>query len=1122
MKTNYTIESERFGRCFEHDRIEQRTIPNLRAWAVYCLSLVFIFPVASFGLTDAGSDIIRKENGASQLTLGNASYGKFDENLSALLADIQVSGTVKDDSGDPLPGASVTVAGTTLGTVTDIDGKYTLEVDENATLIFSFIGFEPQEVAVGNQSQIDITLQANLSSLNEVVVVGYGTKKKINLTGAVSTARGEDMANRPVTNVQQAMQGLVSNLVIQPNTAGGEPGADMAMTIRGLASFEGNTAPFVLVDGVPMGINDIDPNDIESVSVLKDAASTSIYGARAAYGVILITTKKGSKGSRISYSTNAGFSSPTIWPELQGGTAWAHALNDARTNFGASPFYPEEAIARLEQNLANPGSAPGMLPNASGDNWDILNTGTMGVANDGIRDLIMKNNSFRVKHNLSISGGNETMNYYLSGGMYDEEGLLRFGDESFSRFNVDAKIGAKVTDWMNLDLFVKYKSENEDFPWNQNFGRAWYMNWIGKIKFGTPAKYPGTDIWTQQTNVEAWRRVRQTITDNQLVLSPKIEIKPIEGWVTTVQLNYTSTQVEDTRTSLQYPWVRPGDGTNFAGGDVEFIPQNRESTEYHNELRRNTYLSPNIYSSYSRILGNHDLQLMVGYQQEEYTFSNLGARSFFLLSDAIPSISTAVGDQLVNDGIGHWSTRSFFGRFNYIFDEKYLLEVNMRTDGSSRFEEDERWGFFPSVSAGWILSEENFMSSSGLFDLLKLRGSYGTLGNQDVANYLFIPTMPINQTNNWLFGNQRAWTVRAPNLNSVNLSWETVSTLDLGIDASLMNNRLGVSFGVYETRTSDLVGPGQPLPAVLGSTVPKRNEGEIKTRGWELELSWKNQVSPDFRYEIRGQLADYRSTVVDYNNPTGLLNTFYPGQDLNEIWGYRYDGHFQTEAEINEGVDQSFIYSGLWRTGDFRYKDLNGDGKIDIGNNTVGDPGDLEIIGNTTPRYTYGFNLNAQYKNFDVSVFFQGVAKRDWTFGNSSVFRGPAAGPMHNNVLEDHMDYWRDETSALGANPDAYFPRPYAQFFGENAKNYGTPTDHLIQNAAYLRLKNLQIGYSLPQKIAEKVLLTNARIFVSGENLLTFTDLMFFDPEALAGRWYGAGDAYPLSTTMSAGLNLNF
>ncbi|WP_373493654.1 SusC/RagA family TonB-linked outer membrane protein [Aquiflexum sp.] len=1034
---------------------------------------------------------------------------------AALPFDVQVSGTVTDEKGEPLPGASVTIKGTTTGTVTDLDGRYSLLSPDVATLVFSYIGFETMEVPVNNRSQINIILKAEIAALDEIVVVGYGTKKKINLTGAVSTAKGEDMANRPVTNVQQALQGLVSNLVIQPNRAGGEPGADMAMSIRGLASFEGSTAPFVLVDGVPMGINDIDPNDIESVSVLKDVASTSIYGARAAYGVILITTKRGSSGSRISYSNNVGFSSPTIWPRLQGGTAWAHALNDANRNFGGSAPYPAEAIERLERNLANPGSAPGMLPRPGADDWNILNTGTFGVANDGISDLIMRDRSMRAKHNIAISGGSENVNYYLSTGYYSEDGLLRFGDESFSRFNVDAKVAAKVTPWMNIEFLTKYKSENEDFPWNGDFGRAWYMNWIGKIKFGTPAKYPDSDIWTMQTRVEEWKRMRQRIQSNQIVLSPKINIEPIKGWVTTAQLNFTSDQIEDTRFAKQYPWVRPS-------GEIALEPQSRQATLYENDLIRNTYFSPNIYSSYAKEIGKHDFQIMVGYQHEIWNYSNLFARSFFMLSDAVPSVSTSVGDQLVRDAIGHWSTQSVFSRLNYIFNKKYLLEVNVRQDGSSRFEESRRTGVFPSASAGWIISEEGFFPSSGLVDLLKVRGSYGRLGNQDVANYLYVPTLPIRQTNQWLFGNDRAWAVGAPNLNSVNLTWETVATTNLGLDVALFKNQLDMTFEVYETRTKDLVSPGRPLPAVLGTTVPKRNEGEIRTRGWEFEFGYKGTIGSDFKYQIRGQLADYRSVVVNYTNPTGLLSTFYKGQDLGEIWGFRYDGHYQSQAEINEGVNQSFIYPGLWRPGDFRYKDLNGDGRINIGDNTIDNPGDLAILGNTTPRYTYGLNLGASWKNFDFSVFFQGVAMRDWSFGSSAVFRGPAAGPMHNNVLEGHMDYWRDETSALGPNYDAYFPRPYAQFFGENQKNYGRPTDHLMQNAAYLRLKNLQIGYSIPKSIAQKVLLNNARIYISGENLLTFSSLMFFDPEALAGRWYGAGDAYPLSRTLSAGINLNF
>jgi len=1035
-----------------------------------------------------------------------------------------ITGTITEKSGQPLPGVTVLVKGTTTGAVTDVDGNYSLpNVPDDATLLFSFVGMLTQEVPVGTQTKIDIVMVADAIGIEEVVAVGYGTKKKINLTGSVSVADKEQIENRPVSNVQQALQGLVPNLIISPNLAGGEPGAEMSMSIRGLTSFEGSSDPYVLVDGIPMGINDIDPNDVESISVLKDAASTSIYGARAAYGVILITTKKGETGSRISYSGNYGVSTPTIWPQLAGGMDWAHALNDARTNSGGSPFYPEEALERLRKNLDNPGSAPGMLPRTDGLDWDILNTGSKGVANDGINDLLVRDWAPKMKHNLSISGGNENINYYLSGSYFDEQGLLTFGEETFERYNVDAKIAAKVNSWMNISFLAKYKVGKENFPWNQNYGRRWYINWIGKLKPGTPVKYEGTDIWTKQTRVEEWKSLREIVKDNQLVISPRIVLEPIKGWVTNIELNYRTNKIENTRYAKQYPWVRPS-------GEIAYVPENRSQTQYRNSISTNSYLSPNIYTTYTKDFGAHKFQVLAGYQQEIYKYSNLDAESVYLLSDAVPSISTAVGEKLVTDQIGHWATQSFFGRLNYSFADKYLLEVNIRADGSSRFENDERWGVFPSVSAGWIISEENFFPETSQINLLKIRASYGTLGNQSVANYLYIPTLPVQQTSFWLFGNERAWTVGSPNLTSVNLTWEQVATTDFGIDAAFFDSRLGMSFGVYESRTTELVGPGEPLPAVLGTAVPKKNAGEIKTRGWELEVSWKNSVNQDFSYEIRGILSDYKSTVVSYTNPTKLLPNFvddryYDGQTLGEIWGLATNGYYQSEQDVqNYGIDQSYVYSGSWYPGDFKYKDLNGDDAIDVGMNTFDDHGDKKILGNTTPRYIYGLNLSAKWKNVDVAVFFQGTAKRDWAFvgTSASVFRGPANGPMHSNVREEHLDYWRDESSALGANPDAYFPAPYAQYFGQNGKNFRFATDHLLQDASYIRLKNLQIGYSLPKNIAQKVLMSSARIYVSGENLFTITDMILFDPEALEGRWYGAGDAYPLSKTWSIGVNLNF
>jgi TonB-linked SusC/RagA family outer membrane protein len=1029
-----------------------------------------------------------------------------------------ITGTVSNESGEALIGASIAVKGTNIGTISGMDGEFRLDgVPSDGVLSVSYVGMLSQEIPIGGQSEFNVVLKADLLGVEEVIVVGYGTKKKVNLTGAVSVADKELMESRPVANVQQALQGIVPNLIIAPTVAGGEPGADMAMNIRGLASFEGSSDPYVLVDGIPMEINDIDPDDVESISVLKDAASTSIYGARAAYGVILITTKKGQMGSRVSYSMNTGWSSPTIWPKIvEGNLDWAYALNDAITNAGGSAYYNEDALARLAQNLENPGSAASMLPTADGLNWDIMNTGTKGVANDGLTDLIVRRWAPRTKHNLSASGGNQTVNYYVSAGYYDEVGLLKFGNEEFDRYNLDAKINAKVTKWLQMSFLTKYNRGHEDFPWNQFYGRSWIMNWIGKLKPGTPAKYPGTDVWTQQTRVEEWKNVRQNILSNQFVASPRLIIEPVKGWVTNIELNYTSNESNDVRTVKQYPWVRPT-------GEIAFVPANRGETEYRSSLATNTYISPNVYSTFTRDFGAHNINVMAGYQQELYQYSNLNASAFYLLSDAIPSLSTAVGEKTIDDSKGHWATQSGFARFGYNFAEKYLLEVNVRADGSSRFEEGERWGIFPSVSAGWVISEEDFFPVQDKVNLLKLRASYGTLGNQQVANYLYVPTLPISQTGQWLFGGQRAWTVGAPNLTSVDLTWEQVATLDFGIDAMFLENRLGVSVGWYESHTTNLVGPGEPLPALLGTSVPKKNEGEIMTRGWELEVSWKNRVTDDFSYELRGVLSDYKSTVVSYNNPTKLLNSYYDGQVLGEIWGLEFDGYYNSTEEVEtRGIDQSYVYSGTWYPGDSKFVDQNGDDKIDRGINTYDDHGDLVVLGNSTPRFVYGLNGGIKWKGFDIGVLFQGIGKRDLDL-RSAVFRGPGAGPMHNNVLVGQLDYWRDESSPLGANmDDPYFPRPYAQYFGQNGKNYSYATDHFLQNAAFLRLKNIRIGYTLPARLTEKVFISSARLYVSGENLLTFTKLMFFDPEAFGGRWYGAGDAYPLSKTLSIGLNINF
>lgn len=1028
-----------------------------------------------------------------------------------------ITGMVASGEGEPLIGVSILVKGTSSGTITDFNGTYELEVpDDKTTLVFTYTGYETKEVAIAGRSVIDIVLEFSSALLDEVVVVGYGSKKKINLTGAVSVAGKEDLENRPVANVQQALQGVVPNLQITVSTATGEPGADMGMSIRGLTSIEGDNSPYVLVDNIPMNINDVDPNDIESISVLKDVASSAIYGARAAYGVILITTKTGKReaGINVSYSANQAITSVINMPRNADPLSFAHTMNQASINSGKGPYYTEEKLGWIEQNMANPGSAPEVLPRANGLAWDLGVDGLNASAATDWHSIIFKDYSTRMKHNLNLSGGSENFNFYLSSGFYDENGMLKQADDYFKRYNIDAKISGKATEWMDLSLLTKYRYTEQEYPEHLTLGRSFIMLLMTRLKPTKPAYYPGTDIWTGRIGDMEQNKSRSR--DRQLVLSPRITLEPVENWVTNIELNY---RTNDTRLTSLFPQIPSAipDGT---GGSTLVLPS-IDRTTFRSRMLSNSYFSPNIFSEYTVDLGQHNVQVMAGYQQETYNYFNLYTDSKHLLTTEIPSISTAVGEKIVNDDIGHWATQGVFGRLNYVFADKYLLEFNFRYDGSSRFEEESRWGFFPSVSAGWVFSNEDFYPFKEVVDVLKIRGSYGAIGNQNVANYLYVPTLPISQSN-YLFGGERLWTVGTPNLTSVNLSWEQVNTLDIGFDISALNNRLGITFDWYESKTTDLVGPGEAVPSILGTSVPKRNAGEIRTRGWEVELSWRNSAN-GFSYGFRGVLSDYRSQVTNYNNPTRILTTYYNGMDLGEIWGLETNGLFQSADEVADySVDQSYLYSGAWFPGDMRYVDQDGDGTISIGDNTRDNSGDKVIIGNSTPRYQFGLSANASWKGIDVSFLIQGIAKKDLDIRQLGTFRGPANGPLHSNVYEEHVDFWRDASSPLGANPNAYYPNPYVQFTGQNNKNYRLPTTRFLQNGAYLRLKNVQLGYTLPRKITETINISNARIYLSGENLLTFTKLMLYDPEAYNGRTGRYGDQYPLSRVTSLGFNINF
>lgn len=1030
-----------------------------------------------------------------------------------------VKGIVTDDAGAALKDVSIIVKGTNIGTRSDESGAFQIEIPDGVkrVLTFSFIGMQDQDIDVSGKPTVQVKMIIANTVQEDVVVVGYGTKKKVNLTGAISTVSAKEIEARPIANTQQALQGLVPNLNLSVSNEGGEPGAGMAMNIRGLQSFGGSNAPFVLVDQVPMDINSIDPSTIESISVLKDAASTAIYGARAAYGVILITTKTGKSnktGANVSYATNLGFSQPVAFPRMVGTLEFAHAMNDAARNQGSAPWYSAEVLDRIKQNIAVPGSAPVMSGRPDGLTWNI---GTMGLGaadNTDWYSILMKDAAFRQKHNLSVSGSNDKIDYYFSTGWYDEEGLLRHGGETFNRYNFDAKIGAQATSWAKISVLFKYNHGVQEFPWQQDLGRGRIYDMITKLKPTMPAKYPGTDIWTEESRIAEWKAQRDNTTTRQMVLAPRIVIEPIKGWVTNLEFNYRQNNDQQVLTAKEWFWLRPNG--SLANGLA------KPATSYRPRLNTSSYLSPNLYTSYTKSIGKHDFTLLAGYQQETFNYFNIIADATYLLSNNVPSINTAVGTKTVADAVGHWGTQSAFGRLNYSFDDKYLFEANVRADGSSRFEPGKRWGTFPSASAGWVISKENFFPLKSVVNFLKFRASYGSLGNQNVPNYLYIPTLGITQSN-YLFGPDRLWTVTAPNLNSVNLTWEKVNTLDFGADIRLINNRLSGSFDWYESYTTNLVGPGVALPAVLGTGVPNENSGEVRTRGFELEIKWKDQVG-DLYYEIGANLANNRSVVTKYNNPSKILSTYYVGQVLGELWGYKTDGLFQTADEVTNWADQNFIYSGRWEPGDLKYLDLDKDGKIGIGKNTADDHGDKTIIGNQLPQYLYGFSASAFWKGFDFAVFFQGVAKQDLYLTeifNGNVYRGPANGPFHAMVYEGQLDYWRDASSALGPNPNAHFAKPYSVFAGNNEKNYGNPTDRFSPSGAYLRMKNLRVGYSIPTKLTRKLRISSIKVYLSGENLWTIARLKILDPEQTGGR-NGDGRTYPLSKVYSFGLNVNF
>ncbi|SHI56193.1 TonB-linked outer membrane protein, SusC/RagA family [Arenibacter nanhaiticus] len=1029
-----------------------------------------------------------------------------------------ITGVITDQSTDmPVPGVNVVVKGTSIGTASDFDGNYTIKVINDAVLVFSSLGYLPQEVDTKGKSTINVSLVEDAALLDEVVVVGFGTQKKANVTGATSSVDMEDiLANRPVTNPIEAIQGAIPGLQITTNS--GQPGASgLGINIRGTTSINGG-GPLILMNNVPVSVDDINPQDVASITVLKDASATSIYGARAAFGVILITTKTPAKNQPIkfNYSSTFSFMYPEDIPDKASTYDFINAIND----FGTNPFWTGQDIPSwvgfLEEYKENPAAYPNGYAELGGLRYPLADTDLMG---EWINDL-----GFTQIHNFNFSGGSDKTSYRISAGYSDEDGIIVTRNDSFRKFNVNASLTTNLSDKLVATTNIIYRNSTRRTPLGS------YSDAISFNSF-TPASgnyvfEDGTEVpYFTPANMERLKVAPKILNDN-LRLFQKLDYAVTKGLNLVGEYTFEKKNLTRTTSDNQILTVNP---ERFVLNAVDPV-----NTFFRKENTQTNYNAFNLYGKYSIDLNKHSFNVLAGVNSEENSFETFISQRNNLINVDLPSLSGATGTQTTDDSYGEWSVLGYFGRLNYNFDEKYFLEVSGRYDGSSRFPEGKRFGFFPSFSGGWHLGRESFMQSIDFLSSLKLRGSWGEIGNQNTTSlYPAIPGLGITDFGdtgsvNWLneeTGSRYA-TLLLPNLVSTSFTWETVQTLNLGFDANFFRNRLAVNFDWFKRQTLDMLAPGAELPGILGANAPLENVADLESKGWEFAASWNDKIG-EVNYNIGFSLSDNQSKITKFDNPAGLLGQYYVGQELGEIWGYTTDGYY-TNDDFEAGTlnmdpsSPNYLTGGTLKEGiprwegrnqnpgDIKYIDQNGDGIINFGNNTLSNPGDRSVIGNSTRRYQYGFFGNVTYKNFDFSFLANGVGKRDLYINNRVRF--PYIDEF-SVVYQSQLDYWTPE------NTEGFFPRNYPL----GGVNYGisrsTQTKYLV-NGAYLRIKNLTLGYSIPQEILKKNKIDKLRIYIAGENLFSINDYPDGINTELAIQ--GSGGIYPYLKNYSIGLNLTF
>ena len=1064
-----------------------------------------------------------------------------------------LTGTILDSENLPIPGAAVLIQGTSNGTTADVNGVFELAIPAKGTVLeVSCLGYVSETVKAGpSVNNLKIILLEDAVALEETVVVGYGTQKKVNLTGAIATVSPKSLENRGSHSVTNMLQGAVPGLNI--TTTSGTPGSKPNINIRGITSINNSDAdPLILIDGAVGDLNRVNSNDVESISIIKDASAAAVYGARAAFGVILVTTKSGKAKdgkATVRFGGRWGWEAPTTSTDYETRGYWSVYTHNKFWQAESGSNYVNytdkdmmELLARVNDVTENP-ERPWVIEEVRDGRKQWVYYGNY----DWYHHLYSDEHPVQ-QYNLSVSGAGKGFKYYLSGAYDRQVGIIKQNPDVFNKYNLRAKFDFDINKWIKMSNNTSFYSSNYDYIGVDNTQNALVYSAVHALPIFPFENPDGSNIYSNPYTGYKIANGRHILLGDghnknihrktDFANTTELIIKPIKEFWLTANFTYRFHQDRNTHRKTSFDYREYPDGPLMeynTGAGEDGLKEVFKTWDYY---------STNVFATYDQTFNQaHHLSVVVGFNYESQYRKDVSAYGQHLISKDLNDLNLVVpgpdGAILteVGGGQSEYALMGVFGRINYDYKGRYLLELSGRYDGTSRFAKGHRWGFFPSVSAGWRISEEPFFApAKNVMNNFKLRFSFGSLGNQNVANYAYLREVEIKDFKGFTFGDGTTMakyaTLTAPNASD--LTWETTQQYNLGLDMAFFNNRLNFTLEGYIRDTRDMLTEGIALPGVYGAPSPKMNSADLRTKGYELSLSWRDSfklAGSPFGYHVSATLSDFCSHITKFDNPEkSFAKKYYEGMRIGDIWGYEVSGLFETDQQAQEyasNVDLGMISSHLgtgWQAGDPIYVDRDGNKKIDKGDDTANNPGDRKILGNELPSLQYGFNLGFDWYGIDFSIFFQGTGNHYWYPGHENgPFWGPYANPYMSFLPRDFMDnVWAPD------NKDAYFPRPLAYAARKNSP-LGVVNSRYLQNKRYLRLKNLTVGYTLPQKWTKKIGVEQFRVYFSGENLCYWSPLKknskYIDPEeAFNSTVKDTYDRfhYPWQKTMLFGIDITF